>query len=358
MHRILLTLAFVACLGITTSAQVKKIVPSGAAQGDGSSSTPYFSGYGAGRAQQVVDGAALCRVSALVREIALREDGRPPLRAKQGRTFSSLKVTLGYSGNAPDTMSTTFAANRMGTQTVIFQGRYSLPPQDTTSRPFNIVWKLSQAFLYLRSQGNLLVEFEVPGQPAKGDYFFDAHAQTGSGAVCSSFGQAGTFKTPETYQVSCLNPSALVPGGQIGIIAASFSKQYPAAFALGLSNTQYGPLKLPFDLAPVGAPGNFLNVSIDAIEIPTWSSGRGGWEARFTGPLPNHFLLWGLTVYTQGLFADQASNAMGLVFSKGLAMKIAGAGPAQLVGHYDSTQATGYRSPNVGMVMQFTGVFN
>ena len=336
-------------------AQATKVVPSSAGNA-GSSSTPYFSGYGAGRCQQVVAGSALCRVTALINEVRLRADGNTAI---PGRTFTSLKFWLGSSKATPTTLNANFAANR-GTQTLVFNGRYSLPAQVAGKRPFNIAWKLSKSFLYRRNGGDLLLEWEVPGNPTKANYFFDAHLQRASSGSCRAFGTAGQFKAPESYIASCVNPTTLHPGGSAALFTGPFTKSRPAIAIWGFSNTQYGPLKLPFHLQAVGAANNYLHVSIDLALAMQMGVGRGGWEARSILPIPNVAGLAGKTIFAQGLFADAPSNSFGWVWSSGVGMQLAGSSAVEAahLGHWDSTSATGFlqRTPS-GIVIEFVGIF-
>ena len=72
MRSIALTLIALPALTLAVPAQQKKVIPSAAATQDGSTSTPYFSGYGAGIAQQIIDAAAVARGVGIINELALR----------------------------------------------------------------------------------------------------------------------------------------------------------------------------------------------------------------------------------------------------------------------------------------------
>ena len=338
-------------------AQTKRVIPASVANVDGNSSTPYFSGYGAGRVQQVIIANRLAKNIAIIRELALRGDGSP-MTAQPGRSFTNTKFWMGYTTVTPSSMSSNFAKNRTSKLTLMFTGNLNLPALNTTSRPFNIVWKLPAPWTFMPKTGNLLLEWEVPGQATKSRYFLDAHVGKSTAGSCSTFGSKGSFAKPENYTVTCPSPQAMNPGGKLEFMTASFSKQYPAIVAWGFSNKQFGPIKLPFDLKTLGAPGNFLNVSIDLAFPLIMRIGRGGFEARAALPIPNDPIVRGLTLYTQGIFVDTAANQLGLVFSEGLAMTISSGPFGQLLGHWDSNSATGSMSRNTGLVVQFDGIFN
>lgn len=349
-------LAAVGCLlGAALPAQLTKIIPS-AASSVGNSSSPYFSGYGGGIAQQIVNGSSLCNNTSILREVRLREDGTA---AVPSRSFQRVRLSVGAAASDAAGMTATFASNRKGTQTVVFDAAYTLPAQ-TTTRPFNIVFKFSTPYLYQRSAGDLLLEWYVPQAPAKSNYFFDAHSQTaGAPGVVVPFGSGGRFASNDAYAVNGDVPS-LQPGGAATFLATGLSKAYPAVCLWGFSRTNFGALTLPFDLTPLGAPGNWLNVSIDltvALPLSAQGSTFGGASSL---PIPFLDSLVGATIYGQALFVDAPSNAQGWVLSQGVSFKVGQAGiDSNHVGHYDFNSPTGSisRTP-YGLVIEFDGIFN
>ena len=356
MSRVLSLVFCLTVFGGGLTAQQTRVLPFPAAGMEGSTQTPHFSGYGGGRAQQVIDAWAVTHGSAVLNELALRADGRT-MPAVPSRTFSQLKLSLGYTSKTALTMSQTFATNRTGAQTVMFSGAFTLPPQIANIRPFNIVWKFQKPFVFVSPKGNLLVEFEVPIKPTKSNYFIDAHAVSNVGGSSWSFGKNGPFKSAESYTFACLSPHSVIPGGKLAVGASGLTRAIPAAIAFGLSNHKYGPIPLPFDLAGVGAPGNHLYVSVDFMFIPTWTQTVSGWKYDLGMSIPNAAGLKGLNLYMQTLFVDAKSNNLGWVTSAGLGVTISGnVRHTQLLGHWDYQKATGMWTPGVGMVMQFTGL--
>lgn len=258
MMRVIAYLITATLLSATATAQTKKVIPASVAKVDGSTSTPYSSGYGAGRAQQVIVGKQLANNIAIIRELALRGDGQR-LTAQPARSFTNTKFWMGYTSVTPSSMSSTFAKNRTSSQTLMLTGNLNLPALNTTSRPFNIVWKLPAPWTFLPSLGNLLLEWEVPGQASKAQYFLDAHNGTSTTGSCRTFGSKGSFAKTENYTVTCPSPQAMNPGGKLEFMTASFSQQYLALVAWGASNKNSGLVNLPFDREALGAPGNFLS---------------------------------------------------------------------------------------------------
>lgn len=92
-------------------------------------------------------------------------------------------------------------------------------------------------------------------------------------------------------------------------------------FAIGGSNARYDVLPLPFALKPVGAPGCWLRVSLDAF-VPARST-AGGLATRSV-PIPDATQLIGARFYTQALSVDPAANALGLTMSRGAIVRLGG----------------------------------
>jgi hypothetical protein len=314
-----------------------QVVPPSAAWNDANAASPApFSYEGGSRTQHLIEGVALS--ARIVRQFAYRRDaGTGTFAAKQMANF---KVTIGYSGLTAATMSTTFASNRSGNQTVVFQGTYSRPAQPPAPvvGPWNVVFKLATPFVYVPAQGNLLLELEEAGSAASEiHYDLDAVKADATTGWTARFGSNGAFKSQETYAVACPTPASLRPGGAATVTASGLSQDYPAAVAYGFSATQYGPLGLPFDLTAVGAPGNTLYVSLDLIVPIILSGGRGSTSL----PIPNSAGLAGVSLFGQGLFLSAASNSLGIVWSAGVSMMLSGDQPMQVLSSASSLTATG-----------------
>jgi hypothetical protein len=357
MKQPLILFTALALLPLSLSAQgTKKIVPDPGSS-NGSSSTPYFSGYGGGIAQQITLGTALCTSSAIIFEVAMRADGTAAIPA---RSFTSLKLSLGYTSKAPSAMSNTFASNRTGTQTQVFSGAYTLPAQVASLRPFNIPWKLAKPFIYTRNSGNLLIEYEVPVAPTKSSYFLDCHKLSGSSGTSYTYGSAGSFSGPEIYQYACASNVALTPGGKAESVISTLSKNYPALTIWGFNRNLWGNIPLPLDLTGLGAPKNFLNVSPDLMFVLPLKQIKGGYEGRVALPIPADKKFMGQSLFSQMAFLDLNANKAGLVFTEGLSMTIqTNQAVSQLVGHFDYKSATGnLAQAGTGIVFQFSGSFN
>ena len=110
-------------------------------------------------------------------------------------------------------------------------------------------------------------------------------------------------------------------GGKLEIQAVGLRQAYPAALLLGLSRTELGQLPLPIELGAVGAPGNHLYVRPDVV-VPMSLKLRGGlYEGEVVRQLPPA-LAQLYRIYAQALFFDSASNALGIVASNGVEVRV------------------------------------
>lgn len=323
-------------------AQRDKVIPAPALETDANNSSYFpFIYSGGARTQHLIAGDAITPSVSLIREFAYRRDAADK-STFAARMVPNFEVTIGHSKNSPATMSTTFAANRSGTQTTVFKGTYNLPaqPPATGIGTFNVVFKIAQPFLYQRNQGNLLLEFVETGQAQqKNMYLLDAWRE--DGGFAANFGSNGPLKSQAKYTVVCPAADALAPGGSVSITAAGLDKNYPAAVIYGFSNIAFGAVGLPFDLTPLGAPGNSAYVSLDlVVPLPLTQSGST-WTGTSKLPIPKTAGIGGLALFAQALILDAASNSFGSVWSNGVAMQLAGEARMQMVYQSDSTSATG-----------------
>ncbi len=343
-------------------AQQTRVVPWTLEETDGNTTCAFPFGYTAGRTQQVIDGAALCSRSALLMGMALRRDGRGTNTYKS-RVIPSLEVRMGHTKVTPSTMSTSFAANRTGTMVAVFpRGTFHLPPLPPMKpRFFPVAWSWAVPFIYCRSTGNLLVEIVISGNAGKSEYFMDAHGSRSLGGRASLFGKGGALAGGDPFSVTCPSPSSLVPGGTLTLAARGLKKAYTSLALVGTSRSFFGSLPLPFDLGPLGAPGNFLYVRPTFFfSLPLTSAG-GSFGGTLSLPLPSDSWFGGAKFFGQVLFADKASNALGLVFSGGVELNLGLPGPpVQLLGSPDAAKAVGYLNKRLptGLVIRFTGVFS
>jgi len=336
------------------AAQLTRVVPANLAQRSGTRSASVFA-QDSGRYQQLIEGQEFCRITATLREIAFRRDALP--FSYNGRQLTSVTLRIGHSNRNAATMSDTFAANWAVPLQVVFKSSLQLPPALYTAAavyPFNIVIKFTRPFVYIRPVGALLFEIEMPGSVQFAMYFADAAAHPTSGRV-SAFGTGGKFSTGEQHYM--MIPEELSIGHTDTVLLNGLRGNYPTLAILGASNRSYGQLNLPFDLTPLGAPGNHVYVSLDVL-LPVPLQFFDHWYAYIPLSIPPDRQLAGKQLYFQLVSADPRANALGLVWSKALDLFIAPYYPVQAVFALDPNQAKGdyqyWRRP-AGLVVRLGG---
>lgn len=154
--------------------------------------------------------------------------------------------------------------------------------------------------------------------PTMGTKTTSYHRESNSGAW-----NRGPFKVhPWAWRVLCpggasvpvLSNTGLPKLGQSYSVDLSLAKGTTGAILItGFSKTQWGVVRLPFDLRVLGATGCSLLVSFDAPFV-TATSANG--TASLKIPVPQDASLAGAQLHHQWTVVD-AANALGLVFSGG-----------------------------------------
>lgn len=118
-------------------------------------------------------------------------------------------------------------------------------------------------------------------------------------------------------------PRLASPTGQTPVLGTAFPlevSQLPMTAAaiglLGSSSTSFGGTSLPYDLAPLGAPGCLLRVSIDVETGLAASGDPRAWNIA----LPGAPWLCGHRIHAQVVVLDTAANAAGLSLSNALTL--------------------------------------
>jgi hypothetical protein len=128
---------------------------------------------------------------------------------------------------------------------------------------------------------------------------------------------------------------------------------------LGFSTSQYGPMKLPFDLTPAGAPGCYLRTDIAMI----WAAPMINEKTSIRWPIPNVPAAVGVVFNSQWAVNYTTGNKLGLTFSDVMQARLLVKGTAALDAVYQYAIQPGdittvWRSVRVGMnkahVMVFT----
>lgn len=131
--------------------------------------------------------------------------------------------------------------------------------------------------------------------------------------VCSTsiFGQgcAGTKGTPALGHIEL--PRLQRP---LEVALQNARPNAAAVFTFGLSNSQWGSFKLPFDLALIGAPGCKILASPDVL-MPVATDASGKASVRMQ--IPNNPWLLGKTVFDQAFVHDRGANRADIVATNG-----------------------------------------
>lgn len=88
----------------------------------------------------------------------------------------------------------------------------------------------------------------------------------------------------------------------------------PAFFVTGVSKKTWGPIPLPLDLKPAGAPGCQLLVSMDILAFVILDA-QG--TANLSFPIPNQLSLVKKSFHNQAVCLDTKANTLGLTLSNG-----------------------------------------
>lgn len=347
------------------SAQASKVIPAANASVEGSRQSVYPFGYTNPRVQQVWAGSAITSSVAFIDGLDYRGNApRSATQAMPARAYTGLQIDFGPTSVSPTTLSKTFASNITSTMTTVFNAAFNLPAQPalaTSPSPFNIKFSWTTPVMFSSANGNLLVETTIPGPRGKSNYFIDAEVSTGGGGgTISPFGTSGPFSRPESVKLSA-NPGTLTPGGTLSLTCAPFKNSYTGNLMISLSNTMWGSVPLPLDLALIGAPNNSLYVGMDIVLPFNTTPATTGHSSNLTAPIPNQSPYYGLRLYTQAYYLDAQANSAGLVTTHGLGLTIASSsGPVtNTVGHFDYNATTGnfgHGSLYGGPVVQFRGI--
>lgn len=124
--------------------------------------------------------------------------------------------------------------------------------------------------------------------------------------------------TPPTVAVDPLATARI--GHVVNVAGAGLRVGQPGAFLIvGLSNTTWNGIPLPFDLTPFGFTNCPLQVSVDLV-VAAAINGSG--TATWPLPLPDNRGLLGARIYAQALAPEPGLNRAGFAVSAGLELTL------------------------------------
>lgn len=307
-----------------------------------------FGRMGSVRLQQLYEGFLFPAGTMQLVGLAVRpdKDGSAPAKSDV-----DLELLLGAGGPGLSALSARFADNRPPGMTAVFQRRkVSLPAQSPGSgpMPFAIQFALDAPFPYAAVSGPLLLEMVIHDQPGSGH---SCDAPYLSASLRSDFGPPGCSGSAAQVPAAACRTASVQWGEKVHLEIQRLLPGAPAVLGLGLApGGTWAGLTLPFDLAPLGAPG--CPVSLPYLHLESGQADQQG-TALFAFSLPAvpHFV--GRWICFQGLGLDPAANPLGLVLSAGHQVQVAGPDAVGRVYNFDLGAAEGLAQVGLAHVVKF-----
>ncbi|HMQ23830.1 MAG TPA: hypothetical protein PKE00_15155, partial [Planctomycetota bacterium] len=295
-------------LTLIAPAQQLRVVPPSAAVREGNTlyNAPFH--LAQCRLQQITKGDLVAtRPSALLRGLAMRReaDGATGSYAIPARSIPRVTLTLAVAATTIASMSQDFAANIKSGATIVYDGKTDLPFQPAVPKPapFNIRFAFTRPYFYNKADGDLLFDIvctdTVTGYSG---YWVDGCETRPYGAfwMLGTSGRLSSGRYP-TLSLDTTQSSQQVPGGSLTYAVTGLTAQLPALWWIGFSSRQWGALSLPFDLGPLGAPGNSLRTGLDILGVLPVRASGSTFRGEAVLPLPKDPLLGGSGHYVQAM---------------------------------------------------------
>jgi hypothetical protein len=275
------------------------------------------------RTQLLLDGAVLAPNGALISGLRFRADRLS--QPTTGGTVPNVTVQISNTTAALGNMATTFAGNVTSPPTTVFTGAVTLPayPASVADLPGPLPWDIVIPFAtpwLCAASANVLVDITGNNAPnAQPTYWLDAVQGGGS---ATTFGTRGDNPTSDNLLLgvstgNSLEPRLLTPGHGIDFNSGLSFTQPPGVLALGL---QAQPV--PIDLGVIGAPTNTLYIDPLVLAAHAWTPSFIGFFSTFTLAVPSHPALVGTLVYGQSAIFEPTANALGLVLSAAVEVRV------------------------------------
>jgi hypothetical protein len=338
-------------LAASIAAQAPIVYPPAFAEREGQGAEAGFPfGIGVGRAQMHFQGALLpLAANAQIRGIGFRQDADTATADASHRVL--LEVFVGTTAKTGAQFGSNYANNYAATPQVAFARRmFDLaarpassiaPSPNTTIVPFDTP-------ITFDPTTNLIVDFVV-------------HANSNLNAAFRYSADVALFDTTSTtYGVGCQSSRQTLPrlaanevalGGSWRASLTQAPASTAAALSVGLGNTTWQGLPLPFDMAPIGAPG--CTLLVDTTVMFTGFVGTSG-SLTFSLTTPDNVALDGVTLFGQAAILDPFANTLGIVTSNGVRTRFGRNTPIQVLKHVgDPARTTGSVTRNYGIVTLF-----
>jgi hypothetical protein len=248
-------------------------------------------------------------------------------------------------------MSPVFAQNRgvdmtatLPRQVVTLAGQSN----GVTPSPFLTPIAFTRTFVYDPSRGPLLVEIEVYGQPP-GSYSLDTTW------VCTSpdlaFGPAACAGSVHPLRVESATTQVIWGRPWVARVLDAPPNALTTLVLGTIDSGNWNGWNLPFDLAPLGAPGCFVSIDLAASFFrPAAPDG----SVTYPFAIPNMPMALGMWIRFQAGALDLAANAMGVITSQAHKVQVCGWEPVGRVWAAGSAATMGQWEMGVAPVVQVT----
>lgn len=224
----------------------------------------------------------------------------------------------------PSKRSLTFAANHGQIRTRVFAGKIQLPiVKYSEKRDWRFRIPLSKAFVADGKLGpSLVLDFSTTSVVTQMNGcwpLIQGRQDIGAGKFQGVGYNCHFQKFSLLWQTF---PGALYVGSKTDFRTATLLANQSGFLSLGDAGwgSKWGPLSMPIDLTPFGAPGCTWDVR-PLVSFPLIVDGSGLGIA--TGiQIPNDPRLSNLNLYTQGAYTYPGANALGLLFLPSLAWRL------------------------------------
>ncbi len=341
----------VLALAAAATAQTTFVYPTAFANREGQSSNSYLPfGYGPSRSQIHYLGNALPMPNqTAIRAVGFRQDGATAANEPAYRV--QMEVRMGVTTRRLGTLTGTYATNYDGTPVMVFARRFfDLParPASTTQPSSSVIYVPLDAPFTFDSSNNLLFDVTILANNNANQPFLCTTDLATHQTASSRYGTACQTSTNTTPELTA-DEQALGQGWNVTLVRGAPSSG--AALMVGLGNTSWSGLPLPFDLAPLGAPGCTVHVDV-LVSMSRFLSAGGG--TSWSLPTPNDISLDGASLYGQVAMVDLFANNFGIITSNGVRTTFRPLTPITLLYHQGNpAQATGSLVANWGPVTFF-----
>lgn len=283
------------CLGAGLIAQV--VTVPAVAPGSLPATTQYLFACSGTHLQFVVDAAAIGgQGPRLVRQLGVLFGPN----SMAGANTTAVELILGHTAVNPATMTPSFARNLGSGGHVVFAGTLTVP--NPASPEFGMI-ALAQPFTFDPAQGNLLIDLSIPhgfsrsvallSQPLAGVVESGPMSDRwypGNGVVANDL-RTELSLDPATGMVSLAHHVDAIPGQLVLLLT-------------GLSAAQHGGVTLPWSMAPIGAPGQWLLVAPQTV-----TAAGGVYVTQCGFPMLRDGVRWNLPLdarFGHGVYHTQA----------------------------------------------------